>query len=111
MSSKERGSLEKLILAGIGAMAITHEKSKELINEFVKKGELTVEQGKSLNEELTHHVKEKISDEVIKPVESFAFTGLVKNLERLSDDERNVLKEKLQEIEKAGENDDVNVGE
>lgn len=46
--------LRKVLLAGVGAVAVTAEKSKELVEELVKKGELTVEQGKVLNEELKH---------------------------------------------------------
>ncbi len=49
--------LKKVLLAGIGAVAVTGEKSKELLDEMVKKGELTVEQGKALNEELKHNIK------------------------------------------------------
>ena len=45
--------IRKILLAGVGAVAIGAEKSQELIEELVKKGELTVEQGKILNEELT----------------------------------------------------------
>ena len=33
-------------------------KSKEILDDLVKKGELTVEQGKVLNEELKHNVKQ-----------------------------------------------------
>lgn len=57
-------SMKKVILAGIGAIAITAEKSKALIDELVEKGELTVEQGKILNEELKHKVKEKESETI-----------------------------------------------
>lgn len=49
--------MKKIMLAGIGAVAVTAEKSKELIDELVAKGELTVEQGKVLNEELKHKKK------------------------------------------------------
>ena len=42
-------SIRKLILAGIGAAVATKEKSEEVLKELVKKGELTVEQGKVLN--------------------------------------------------------------
>lgn len=49
--------IKKIMLAGIGAVAVTAEKSKELIDELVAKGELTVEQGKVLNEELAHKKK------------------------------------------------------
>ena len=50
--------MKKIMLAGIGAVAVTAEKSKEVLEELVSKGELTVEQGKVLNEELKHNVKE-----------------------------------------------------
>ena len=42
----------KIFLAGVGAVATTAEKSSQLVDDLVKKGELTVEQGKTLNEEL-----------------------------------------------------------
>ena len=51
-------SMKKILLAGIGAAATTAEKSKEILDDLVKKGELTVEQGKVLNEELKHNVKQ-----------------------------------------------------
>ena len=41
--------IKKFFLAGVGAVAITAEKGQEIIGELVKKGELTVEQGKELN--------------------------------------------------------------
>ena len=52
--------VKKVLLAGIGAAALTAEKSKDVIDELVKKGELTVEQGKIINEELKHDIKEKL---------------------------------------------------
>lgn len=48
--------LKNIILAGIGAVATTAEKSQEILKELIKKGELTVEQGKVLNEELKRNV-------------------------------------------------------
>lgn len=45
-------SFKKIVLAGIGSMAYSFEKSSKLIDSLIKKGELTVEQGKELNEEL-----------------------------------------------------------
>lgn len=44
--------IKRLLLAGIGAMAYTYEKATQAVDEMVKKGELTVAQGKELNEEL-----------------------------------------------------------
>ena len=52
-------SMKKILLAGIGAAATTAEKSKEILDDLVKKGELTVEQGKVLNQELKHNIKSK----------------------------------------------------
>ena len=62
-------SFRKLFLAGVGAAAMTAEKSQEVVTEFVKKGELTVEQGKALDEELSRKAKEVIdgtSDDALK---------------------------------------------
>ena len=50
--------LKKILLAGIGTVAVTAEKSKDVLDDLVKKGELTVEQGKALNEELKHNIKQ-----------------------------------------------------
>ena len=54
--------LKKVLLAGIGAVAMTVEKSHELVEELVKKGELTVEQGKVINEELKHKLRETAAE-------------------------------------------------
>lgn len=45
---------KNIFLAGIGAMAYTGEKGKEIIDQLVEKGELTLDQGRELNEELQH---------------------------------------------------------
>lgn len=52
--------LKKILLAGIGTAAVTAEKSKEILDELVRKGELTVEQGKVLNQELKHNIKSTV---------------------------------------------------
>lgn len=44
--------LKKIFLAGVGAIATTAETAKDVVENLVKKGEITVEQGKVLNEEL-----------------------------------------------------------
>ena len=50
--------LHKVFLAGVGALATTAEKSQEIVDDLVKKGELTVEQGKALNTELKRKTAE-----------------------------------------------------
>lgn len=54
--------VRRVFLAGVGAIATGAEKSQQIIEDLVKKGELTVEQGKVLNEELTRKASKAASD-------------------------------------------------
>ena len=56
--------LRKLILAGIGAAAIAKEKGGEVLEALSKRGEVTVEQGRVLNEELKRNLKENVRENV-----------------------------------------------
>ncbi len=73
-------SMKKIILAGIGAAATTAEKSKEILDELVQKGELTVEQGKVLNEELKHNVKQTIKKETPAEEKTEDITDVLKSM-------------------------------
>ncbi|KFI97011.1 phasin family protein [Bifidobacterium stellenboschense] len=64
--------LRKVVLAGIGALATGYEKGSELVDDLVKKGELTVEQGKSLNTELKRKVGESLVNDAAKDDEKRA---------------------------------------
>ena len=64
--------LKKILLVGIGTAAVTAEKSKEILDELVKKGELTVEQGKVLNQELKHNIKSTVKNAADSVKESAA---------------------------------------
>ncbi|MGE4548499.1 MAG: phasin family protein [Intestinibacillus sp.] len=87
--------LRKILLAGIGAVAVTAEKSEEVVKELVKRGELTIEQGKALNEELKHKIKETVQE---KRAEFSASMASV-NVEAMSREEREDLKRKLAELD------------
>ncbi len=52
-------TLKKLLLAGIGSLAAGYEKAEEIVDELVKKGELAVNDGKELNEELKKKIRSK----------------------------------------------------
>ena len=54
---------KKLTLAAIGAGAITYEKTSEILGRLVEKGEITVDQGKVINSELQHNVKESVKNQ------------------------------------------------
>ncbi len=62
MEMKIGEGLKKFLLMGIGAAAVTVEKSQQVVDELVKRGELTVEQGKELNQELKRNVKKSLDD-------------------------------------------------
>lgn len=47
-----------IFLAGVGAMAMTGEKAKELIDQLIEKGEITVDQGKQINSELKYKAED-----------------------------------------------------
>lgn len=51
--------LKKIFLAGIGTLALTYEKSNEMVQTLVEKGKITVDQGKELNEELKRVINNK----------------------------------------------------
>ncbi|WP_294350240.1 phasin family protein [uncultured Clostridium sp.] len=102
--------LKKILLAGIGAVALTAEKSKELVDEFVKKGELTVQQGKVLNEELKRNINninnKKSNNENdakdannVNDVKEYKNIDIVEAINKLSKEEIATLKAKLEEIE------------
>ncbi|MCI1997521.1 hypothetical protein [Olsenella porci] len=52
----------KAFLLGVGAVAMGAEKTQGVVNDLVKKGEMTVEQGKAINEELHRKVSEAAAD-------------------------------------------------
>ncbi|MEE1297077.1 MAG: phasin family protein [Bifidobacterium sp.] len=54
--------LRKVFLAGVGALATTADKGREIINDLVQRGELTVDQGKKLNSELSHKASATAGD-------------------------------------------------
>ena len=94
--------LKKVLLAGIGALATTVEKSKDIVDELVKKGEITVEQGKALNEELTHDIQEQKEEK-----ESAACAAdVTEKLEHLNAEDLAKIKEKLAELEEKQKNCD-----
>ncbi|MCR1935631.1 phasin family protein [Clostridium tepidum] len=47
---------KNILLAGIGSAAYTYEKASNLVDELVKKGRITVNEGKELSEELKRNI-------------------------------------------------------
>lgn len=107
--------LKKIFLFGVGAVAVTAEKSKILIDELVEKGEITVEQGKILNEELKHNIKETIREtvtvNVVKSETPPSADEVVDGLDKMTPEEIQKIKDKLEAMsaEKPAEEEIVEV--
>ena len=91
--------IKKLLLAGIGTAAVTAEKSKEVLDELVKKGELTVEQGKVLNQELKHNIKESVKKNVNVTFKPSDPDELKDVLGKMTPDQLAALKEKITKMQ------------
>lgn len=94
--------LKKVVLAGIGTVAVTAEKSKEILDEMAKRGQQTVEQGKVLNQELKHNIKETVKKTVGGAEEVPTQEALAAMLEKMTPEQIAELKEKLAAAEAAG---------
>ena len=88
-------NVKKLLLAGVGAAATTVEKSKEILDDLVEKGELTVEQGKALNEELKHNIKKTVEENVKNTEKADPVEELDELLEKMTPEQLEALKERL----------------
>ena len=104
-------SFKNIFLAGVGATAYSVEKAQELVNDLVKKGDLTVQQGKVVNEELKHNMSEKLrsaadslenagkkAGEAAEKAAGQAQT-LLDHVEELTAEQRAALKAKLEQLE------------
>lgn len=92
--------LRKIFLAGVGAVATTAETAKDVVDNLVKKGEITVEQGKVLNEELKQSAKEKMKEHVTVTVVK-EYKDAMSAVDHMKADELEALKAKIAEAEKA----------
>ena len=97
MQDRLNEELKTLFLAGVGAAAVTAEKTKALVGELVEKGRLTVEQGRVLNEEL-HHRSGPVSRAVSPDSEA---DQLLRSLDRMSPEDLAALKAKLAAMDAA----------
>ena len=78
---------------------MTAEKSKDLLDEMVEKGELTVEQGKVLNEELKHNIKKTVKEKTGAGRKETAAEELSDLLDKMTPEQLAALKEQIQKKE------------
>ena len=96
----------KLILAGVGAAAATKEKSEVIFQELVRKGELTVEQGRVLNEELKHNLREAILENVTVNVLDMS-EDIMSSVKDMDDEQLEALKQCIRDAEQARKAEEV----
>ncbi|RLB77969.1 MAG: phasin superfamily protein [Deltaproteobacteria bacterium] len=90
--------VEKTLLTGIGAMALTQKKAEELIDDLKKRMNLTEDEGKSLLEKLRSAAKDNQ-----KKLEEMAQDEITKACERVgvvTSEDFKKLQHKVEQLEK-----------
>lgn len=93
--------LKKILLAGIGSIAYTYEKSANVIEELVEKGRLSIDEGKELSQELKRNFKDKSESftEKVTPLTKEDLKNTLEEMDFVSKDEFNDLKEQVADLE------------
>ncbi len=91
-------SMKNLLLAGIGAVYHTYELAAEALNEMVKKGQLTVDQAKELNEELKKKAKAEESSDS-DSIDADTLKGILQDLNLATKDDIEELKARIEMLE------------
>ena len=92
-------TLRKMGLIGIGALSITEEKVRQVVNELVERGEMNREEGKSLvNELLTEKNRQmrELGDKISEEMQN-----VINRSKIASKDDVARLEDKIVELEKA----------
>lgn len=98
-------TFQNIFLAGVGALSLGGEKAKEVIDDLVARGQVTVDEGLKMNEELKHKASasvNKVREESIRayvrslsPEERIAFAEqmaqIARDLEQEADDDEVVV--------------------
>ena len=90
--------LKDLVNLGLGAVVMTKEKTEEVVNELVKKGEVSQDEGKELINELIEK-GEKGKKEIEGQIEKIV-KGIVEKLDISTKKEIEELKSEIEELKK-----------
>ena len=93
--------LKKVLLAGIGSIAYTYEKSAKVVEELVDKGRISVDEGKELSQELKRTFKDKSEEfnEKVMPLTKENLKNILCEEDFVSRDEFNDLREQVTKLE------------
>ncbi|SFB36555.1 phasin family protein [Clostridium frigidicarnis] len=92
--------LKKILLAGLGSIAYTYDKSSKFVDELVQRGKLTMEEGKDLSQELKKNFKDssdKISEKVL-PVSREEIYEILEDMKFASQLQVQELKNEISEL-------------
>ncbi len=100
--------LKNIVLMGLGAMALTTDKAKELREELLEKGTKLYQEGKVANEELKHNIEQKIKESVTVVVEEKDITkeDIMKAVQMMNEEEKEELMNWLGKKEKNKKKDE-----
>lgn len=87
--------LKKLAMIGIGGTALAIEKVSEYVDDLVKQGKLTVDEGKKLTEELVRSKEKEVTEKGREEIEAIL---LEMNIAQRKDIE--VLETRIEDLEK-----------
>lgn len=98
MSELESG-LKNLFLGGVGAVALTAERTKEVTDQLITKGEQAVKDGKVFNEELKRDISDRVKEAADAIAAKESVEKIVNRMEQMTPDELEQIRLKLAEIE------------
>lgn len=95
-------NLKTIVLAGIGSLAYTYEKANDMVDVLVKKGEITVNQGKELNEELKKVLDSKKQEQNPEnnTIDQETLKNIISQLNLPTKEDINDLKTRIDNLEK-----------
>lgn len=88
-------TLKKVLLAGVGTVAATAEKGRELIDDMAKKGEITVEQSSILKKDIPENIQ-NLTSTIRNKVSKVTSTDFNAIIDKLGLDELGSLKETIE---------------
>ena len=89
--------IKKSVLAGIGAVAVTQEKAQEVIADFVEKGKITEQEGKTLLDDMKHALQDN-QDKLSATIDE-RITCVMNRLNLVTKDDLAAVSERLTKIE------------
>ena len=91
-------TIRRFVMAGVGAVSLTFEKSKDLADALVKKGEETAAENNMSYEQVRDQVVEQLknlSEKVRSDLNKASFDELLERADDLTDEQREILMDRL----------------